>query len=243
LLAAKLEALGAEVLLAPTIRIEPPENPAPLDDAIHASKSGKYDWIVFTSVNAVEAFFGRAAEAPNAHYAAIGPATAEALETRGLNADIVPGRHVAEDVFEALRRHTDLFGKRFLLPQADIAREALPRMLREAGTEVDVVSAYRTVPDAEGAARANELVRTGATDAVTFTSASTVRGFLSSADEAVRARLTPASIGPITSAALRDAGVEPATEAKRYTAEGLVEALVEYFEDRGSFENGGRGDP
>jgi len=99
LLAAKLEALGAEVLLAPTIRIEPPENPAPLDDAIHASKSGKYDWIVFTSVNAVEAFFGRAAEAPNAHYAAIGPATAEALETRGLNADIVPGRHVAEDVF------------------------------------------------------------------------------------------------------------------------------------------------
>jgi uroporphyrinogen III methyltransferase/synthase len=222
-----LEALGADVVVAPAIRIEPPADWAPLDAAI--DRADNYDWIVFTSVNGVEAFFDRATSTPRCEFAAIGPATEDALSERGVRASVVPERFVAEEVFEAMSRRTDLSGKKILLPRADIAREALPKLLRDAGGDVDVVVAYRTTPASEDIERALALVRDASVDAVTFTSGSTVRSFFSSADEAVRARVTPASIGPITSDALREENVEPVIEAERYTTEGLVEAIRRHF--------------
>jgi len=222
-----LEALGADVVVAPAICIEPPADWAPLDAAI--ADADDYDWIVFTSVNGVEAVFDRATSTPRAEFAAIGPATADALSERGVRASVVPERFVAEEVFEALSRHTDLSGKKILLPRADIAREVLPNLLRDAGAAVDVVAAYRTTPASEHIERALALVRGGSVAAVTFTSGSTVRSFFASADDAVRARVTPASIGPITSDALREANVEPVIEAERYTTEGLVEAIRRHF--------------
>lgn len=222
-----LEALGAEVVVAPAIRIEPPEHPERLDEAV--SRADDFDWIVFTSANAVDAFFEHAESKPLCALAAIGPATAAALVERGVRATIVPKRYVAEEVFEALSRHTNLSGKKILLPRADIAREALPKLLREAGADVEVVAAYTTVPATEDIERAIELVRDGSVDAVTFTSGSTVRSFFSAADDAVRKSVTPASIGPITSAALREENVEPVIEAESYTTKGLVEAMTQHF--------------
>lgn len=230
-----LTALGADVVVAPAIRIEPPAEWAPLDAAL--ARADAYDWIVFTSVNGVEAFFDRATSTPRSQsgsesgseFAAIGPATADALSERGVDATVVPERFVAEEVFEALSRHTDVSGKKILLPRADIAREALPNLLRDAGADVDVVAAYRTVASSEDIERATALVRDGSVDAVTFTSGSTVRSFFSSADDTVRAHVTPASIGPITSDALREENVEPVIEAERYTTEGLVEAIRQHF--------------
>lgn len=222
-----LEALGASVVVAPAILIEPPESWAPLDAALECADD--YDWIVFTSVNGVKAFYARAATPPRCRLAAIGPATAEALSARGAEAAVVPKRYIAEEVFAAIARETDVAGKKFLLPRADIAREALPRLLRDAGAHVDVVAAYRTMAAKDDIARAGALVRDGVVDAVTFTSGSTVRCFLSAADEVVRSRLVPASIGPITSAALRAENIEPVIEAQRYTTEGLVDAIREHF--------------
>jgi len=222
-----LAALGADVVVAPAITIEPPVDGASLDAAV--ARADDYDWIVFTSVNGVEAFFDRSTSTPRSDFAAIGPATADALSERGVRASVVPERFIAEEVFEALSRYTDLSGKKILLPRADIAREALPKLLRDAGGDVDVVAAYRTTPASEDIERAIALVRDGSVDAVTFTSGSTVRSFFSSADDAVRARVTPASIGPITSDALREENVEPVIEAERYTTEGLVEAIRRHF--------------
>ena len=222
-----LAALGADVVVAPAIRIEPPADWAPLDGAL--AHADDYDWIVFTSVNGVEAFFDRVTSTPRSAFAAIGPATADALCERGVEATVVPERFVAEEVFEALSRHTDMSGKKVLLPRADIAREALPKLLRDAGADVDVVAAYRTVASSEDIERATALVRDGSVHAVTFTSGSTVRSFFSAADDAVRARVAPASIGPITSEALREENVEPVIEAERYTTDGLVEAIRQHF--------------
>lgn len=226
-LRAALAALGADVVVAPAIRILPPDDTAPLDAAL--ARADDYDWIIFTSVNGVDAFFDRATRVPSAEFAAIGPATAAALSERGVEARVVPERFVAEEVFASLARSTDVSGKKILLPRADIAREALPRLLRDAGASVDVVTAYRTVASDEDIERATALVRDGSVDAVTFTSGSTVRCFFSSADDAVKARVVPASIGPITSDALRAENIEPAIEAERYTTEGLVAAIRQFF--------------
>lgn len=226
-LKAALEALGADVIVAPAIRIEPPADKAALDAAI--ARMDDYDWIVFTSVNGVTGFFERASTKPKASFAAIGPATAEALSERGVEATVVPERFVAEEVFAAMARRAELAGKRILLPRADIARPALPSLLRDAGADVDVVVAYRTEPSRDDIARATDLVREGSVDAVTFTSGSTVRSFFADADDRLRKRVVPASIGPITSEALREQNVEPVIEAERYTTDGLVDAIRQHF--------------
>jgi len=226
-LVARLEALGAEVVHAPAIRIEPPESWAPLDEVL--ARIDGYDWIVFTSVNGVEVFCERAGTMPALRYAAIGPATAEAIAERGVRAEVIPERSVAEALFEALSEHTNVKGETFLLPLAAIARETLPNLLRAAGATVDVVAVYRTLPATKEIARAVKLVREGSVDAVTFTSGSTVRAFFDGSDEAVRAQTVSASIGPITSAALRAERVEPTIEAEHYTNEGLVDAIRGHF--------------
>jgi uroporphyrinogen III methyltransferase/synthase len=227
---------GAEVIEAPAIRIEPPEDWRPLDEAVETIE--RYDWILFTSANAVEPFMDRlglagrsSADLERIKLAAIGPVTRAALEAQGLRAEVVPERFIAEEVYDALRRHGKLAGRRALLPRADIAREALPELLRKDGMEVDIVVAYRTVPAREEILSGVELVLQDKIDVVTFTSGSTVRSFFSVIDDKDRLRDTfvPASIGPITSQALEAQGFPHGIEAKQYTSQGLALAIVEYY--------------
>ncbi len=246
-LAEGLRRRGADVVEAPVIRIEAPPDLAPLDAAIE--RVADFDWIVFTSANGVRSFLGRlrglgkefpgsgpvkpVKPAKKVKLAAIGPATAATLKAEGVEVDIVPERFVAEEVFEALRQAGPLQGKRVLLPRADIARETLPRLLRAAGAKVEVVVAYRTVSVSEEIASALRLVRDGRVDVVTFTSGSTVRSFLSAVPNKgeLHGKFASASIGPITSQALRDAGFEPAIEAGVYTVDGLIDAIERYFSE------------
>jgi uroporphyrinogen-III synthase len=232
-LAQRLEALGAEVLAFPVIRIEDPEDWGPADAAI--GRLGTYDWIVFTSANAVARFFERVTalggdtEASlGGLVAAIGPGTAERLRARGVEPDLIPERAVAEGLLEAFEGRGVGPGTRVLLPRALEARETLPETLRAAGVHVDVVPVYRTV---RGKADPDVLSRMASgVDAVTFTSASTVRHFLAlvqgTAAEKVLDGALVASIGPVTSDELRGAGVRVDVEADPHTVPGLAAGLA-----------------
>ncbi len=235
----RLAALGAEVLEQPAIRIADPEDWSPVDEAI--DRIASYDWVVLTSTNGVERFFGRLAERGmdarvfgGAGVAAIGPSTAARLRERHLIADVVPDEYVAEGLLRALEEAGLGEGSRVLVPRALEAREVLPETLRERGVHVDVVPVYRTV-GAEPDERVIERVRAGEVDAVTFTSSSTVREFLAlleragvGADEASRT-FVAASIGPITSGTAREYGLEVAVQAEEYTIPGLVDALASHY--------------
>ncbi|HEX5725185.1 MAG TPA: uroporphyrinogen-III synthase, partial [Longimicrobiaceae bacterium] len=233
--AAALAALGAEVVPLPTIRIVPPEDPEPLRRA--AAEAGTFDWIVFTSVNGVERFWGALAETGRAaeglggaRACAIGPATAGALEARGVRPAVVPSEFVAEAVVEALAAADDLRGRRVLLPRADLARAALPQGLAARGAEVVEVAAYRTVPDdGAGAEAARARLAAGEIDLVTFTASSTVRGFVALVGPEL-GRAAVASIGPITSATARALGLRVDVEAEEYTIPGLVRAIRRFYE-------------
>lgn len=228
--AAELEALGAEVLQFPTIRIEPPLDPEPLRRSVREVNG--FDWVVFTSVNGVEYFWAElvaggadARALAGVSLCAIGPATADALRARGLQPDLIPDEYLAEAIAAALIERGPLEGRRVLLPRADIAREALPRLLREQGAEVVVVDAYRTTSDASAADELRSRIDQGEVDLITFTSSSTVRNFV----EAVGAEVGGAriaSIGPITSGTLREVGMNVDVEALEYTIPGLVAAIL-----------------
>jgi uroporphyrinogen III methyltransferase/synthase len=228
-LTGRLRHLGAMVVELPVIAIEDPsDDGAAL--AAAASSVATYDWVVFTSANAVERFlplvrdtrdFGRA------QVAVIGPGTAEALAAWHLVADLVPERYVAESLLEAFPVPPDE-GGRVLLPRAAVAREVLPDGLRAAGWEVDVVEAYRTRPSTPAPVLLAEVARA---DAVTFTSASSVTGFL----EVAGAHAVPpvvACIGPVTAATARRNGLTVDVEAEVHTLDGLVEALVTTLQSR-----------
>ena len=227
--AARLRELGAEVVQLPVVRIAPPEDPAPLRRA--AEEAGSYDWIVFTSANGVDRFFATLAEAGKDARAlggvracAIGPATGEALARHGIRADLVPDEFVAEAALEALSSATELAGKRILIPRAAEARPVLPDGLRERGADVVEVAAYQTVQDGSGAEGVREKLDAGEIDWVTFTASSTVRSFASLlGPDPGKARV--ASIGPITSATVRELGMRVDVEAAEYTIPGLVQAL------------------
>ena len=232
-LAAALEALGADVVQLPTIRIEAPADPEPLRRAVEEVSS--FDWVVFTSVNGVDRFFavlagqGRDARAlATVAVAAIGPATAAELARHGIRADLLPDEFVAEAAVEALSAATDLRGKRILLPRADIARAALPEGLRARGAEVVEVDAYRTVRDGAGAEQVRERLAAGDIDWVTFTASSTVRGFTDLVGTELGAAKV-ASIGPITSGTVRELGMRVDLEAGEYTIPGLVRALRDFY--------------
>lgn len=231
--AAALEELGAEVVPFPTIRIAPAADPQPLRDAV--ARAASFDWIVFTSVNGVEAFWAALGEARRdtralggVRVAAIGPATAGALAMRGIRADVVPGEYVAEAAAEALLAADELRGTRILLPRADLARAALPERLRAAGADVVEVDAYTTVPDGAGAERVRPLFADDAVDAVTFTASSTVRNFVRLLGPHVGTAAV-ACIGPITAATARALGMRVDVEAEEYTIPGLTAALVAHL--------------
>ena len=237
----RLAALGAESIAAPAIRIVPPTDTQPLDDACASADS--FAWIVFTSANAVDALMARLRVAgcgggalAGVRICAIGPATGARLEEHGLRVDLAPAEHRGEAVSAALRAGADLRGTRVLLPRADIARPALPDALRAAGADVTVVTAYRTiaVPDWPGAA-ARRLLLGGEIDAVTFTSASAVRSAVRSlgAQQAIDLLRTTvvAAIGPVTAQAARQLGVETTVMPSTYTTQALARALGDHFAD------------
>ena len=208
-LAARLRELGAFVVEAPAIRTEPLP--------IELPSFAQYELVCVTSPNGADRLLDEvrdARELAGPTIAAIGPGTARALRARGIEADVVPERAVAEGLVEALR---DTPVSRALIARAEEARDVLETALRERGAEVDVLALYRTVaepiPDAPDTA-----------DYVTFTSASSVRSYLGSASLPAGARVI--SIGPATSGALREAGREPDVEAVVHTPDGLVEALL-----------------
>lgn len=228
-----LRALGAEAVSLPTIRIQEPADPEPLRRAVEGLAG--FDWIVFTSANGVARFWHELEAAgtagrwpPRLRAAAIGPATAEALRAVGVEAEMVPDEYVAEAVADALARAYDLAGQKILLPRAAEARKVLPMRLRAAGATVEEVVAYETAPDPEGIAGLRAALDRGELEMVTFTSASTVRQFVTRAG-ADMGSARVAVIGPITAAAARSAGLQVDVEAKDYTVEGMLTAIREFF--------------
>jgi uroporphyrinogen III methyltransferase / synthase len=216
-LATRLRNLGAEVVEAPAIRIEPRSADLP--------PPGRYTLICFTSPNGVRLYFealdGDARALAGVTVAAIGPGTARELERRGLRPDVVAERFVAEGLLDALGG-LDLRGKRALVARAADARDALPDGLRERGAEADVLALYDTVAEPlDDAARAGLARATY----VTFTSSSTVHFLLDSGGRLPdSARVV--SIGPVTSATARGHGLEVHVEAERHDIDGLVDALT-----------------
>ena len=227
-LAAALRALGAEAIELPAIRVEPRTDDAEVRTAVAAI--GEYSLVCVTSANGARLLYealesaGLDARAlAGATVAAIGPGTARELAAHGIAADLLPERSVAEALVEALAE-TEVEGRRVLVVRPATARDVLPDALRERGAQVDAVAFYETVreqpePDAVEAAR-------GA-DYVTFTSASTVRNLSEALGGELPAGARVVSIGPITSAAAREAGIEVAVEASRHDVDGLIEALLE----------------
>jgi uroporphyrinogen III methyltransferase/synthase len=222
----RLEALGAEVIELPAIDIE--------SIAFELPDLAAYEWIVFTSVNGVRAFFergldvaGRDARAlAHARVAAIGPGTARELRARGIRADLLPERFVAEALLDAFP--APAAGARVLLARAEQARDVLPDGLTERGYTVDVLAVYRTTPaTADPAALAR--VQAGAIDAVTFTSSSTVDNFCSVVGPLPDPQPLVVSIGPVTSATAVGRGLRVDAEATEHTIDGLITTLLTAF--------------
>lgn len=227
-LSERLRGLGASVVEMPVIDIAAPADEAPLKDAIAAIDS--YDWIIFTSVNGVEFFFGRltAGAQIRARICAIGPATRAALAQRGVEVSLIPDEYVAESVVAAFAG-TGIAGKRVLLPRAAVARDVIPDELRKLGAVVDVVEAYRNVVPAGLAEQARSVFGgPSKPDWVTLTSSSTVKNLLAAAGAESLAGVKLASIGPVTSQVARMHGLDIAAEATPYTIEGLVEAIRQH---------------
>ena len=229
-LSERLRALGADVLEMPATRVEPLD-PAPLAAAL--ARLGEYDWMAFTSQNAVrlvwEALRAAGLDAralAGVRVCAVGSATGEALLARGIAVDVVPIRFVAEGVLEALAGRTDVQGARVLYATAEGARDVLPAGLRALGAVVDVVPVYRSAPDGAGAEQLRQALADGAVDLVTFTSASTVHGYVQAVGAELARRAPAASIGPVTSEAARAAGITVAVEAAESTIPGLVAAVA-----------------
>ena len=227
-LAARLSALGANVLELPSIEIRAAEDAGPLDRAI--ARLDWYDWLIFTSANAVRHFTARLDASHydlrhlRAHLCAIGPATRAAIEALHLKVDLMPKEYVAESLVEAFA-DVDLVGKRVLLPRAKVARDVVPDALTARGAHVDVVETYCTVspPDLRALVRSVLAQRP---DCVTFTSSSTVRNLVEAAGVDALRGIATASIGPVTTQTARDLGLTVTTQASTYTVDGLVQAVA-----------------
>ena len=225
---------GAETLEIPTIRTVPPTNREAVADAL--LELNAYDWLVFSSPNGVESFFGFFFKAfhdmrdiGGVRIAAVGPATAAKLRELHLQVDVMPDEYVAASIAHAMAKYESLENLKILLLRAETANPELPEALTALGAIVDDVACYKTIPETEdrnGAAA--RLLEAGA-DWITFTSASTVEHFHARFDlPALMARhphLKLASIGPETSKAIVELGLAPTVEAREHTIDGLVKAL------------------
>jgi uroporphyrinogen-III synthase len=229
----RLEQQGAEVMLLPTIETVPPESYQPLDDALREAK--RFAWLVVTSANAagvigerLEALGVPAQLLTHLHCAAVGPSTAEAVRELGLTVDVIPERYVGEALAAALK--DQVRGQRVLLVRGAAARDVVPHALAAGGAAVTVVDAYLTVVPADAVERAKAIFGTEPfPNAVVFTSGSTVTHLLDVLRDAGLAfprQVACVSIGPVTSSALRDAGLRVTAEAEKASLDGLVDACV-----------------
>jgi uroporphyrinogen III methyltransferase/synthase len=235
-----VEALGSQVIEFPTIQIVPPESYVPMDKAIEGIK--EYDWIVFTSVKGVREFMNRLRHLGRSvkhldgiRLAAIGPETAKRISSEGLKVELIPAEYRSEGLLHGVKPE-EVRGKRFLLPRAAVARDVLPRTLREWGAEVDVVQAYRTVPVKGNATWLRETLDEKMIDMVTFTSSSSVNHFFDSLPKKDRKKLlngvAVACIGPITRKTAEENGMRVDVVAKEYTVMGLIQAIAEHFSSK-----------
>jgi uroporphyrinogen III methyltransferase/synthase len=235
-----LEERGAEAIPAPTIRIAAPEDSAPLDRAV--ADAASFNWIIFTSANAVDSFMSRLTatadvrELKGVRICTVGPSTASRLLRYGVRADLMPAEYRAEALMDALRTAGPLRGKRVLLPRADIGRDLLVDELRQAGADVTEAVAYRTTLAQGDPGDGRDIYRMlldGQIDAVTFTSASTVRNFVQIHGQEQAADLlrgtVVASIGPVTAEAAGQLGIATTVQPERFTIPDLVDSLVEHF--------------
>ncbi len=233
----QLKKLGAEVIEFPTIEIVPPTCWKELDQAIDRLKG--YDWIIFTSANGVNFFWQRFKERgkslrfpPSLKVCAIGPATADQLNGKGVPVHYVPKEFIAESILEGFKK-VRLQGKRILLARAKKARDILPKGLRKMGAEVDVVEVYRTTRPKGGSKRMRKLLAEEKIDVITFTSSSTVNHFadlLKKEDlEKLVKGIAIACIGPVTARTAKEWGLKVRIQPKQYTIPALTRAIAEYF--------------
>ncbi len=250
-LAARLEALGAETILVPTIELAAPASFAALDAAIAMLRdpANSLDWLIFTSANAVRALADRAALAAGQgsalfpkRIAAIGPATANAIEQVGIvpvsGEILLPPKYVAEALAESLIVQDGAEGRHHLLVRAEAARDVLPATLEAAGHRVTIAPAYRNVTPADTLPALARIFSAPEAypSVITFTSSSTARNLielLASAGLAIPPEVALASIGPITSATFREFGYEPAFEAAEPTVDSLARVIAAHLADLG----------
>ena len=225
-LGAALRHFGAEVICLPLIAILPPRDPEALARA--AAEVDGYDTVVFTSANAVNRFMAaRPANAPlpRASIAAVGAATRRAAEDFGLRVTLTPSEYVAESLVEALGEG-GWQGRQVLIPRAAAARDLVPDELRRRGAEVTVVEAYRNDLPPEAVAQASEIFRAPLPHWVLLASPSAVENLIRLISVFTLRQMRLGSIGPVTSAAIRAAGLPVAAEATPHTAAGLVAAVL-----------------
>ncbi len=234
-----LEQLGAEPIEFPSLRLASPEKWQEVDQAIQ--NISKFDWIVFTSVNGVKIFFERlrtldkdVRALKGVRIATIGEVTRQAIEDKMLKVDLSPSEFVSEALLEAFKNEGPLQNKKFLLPRADQARLVLPEGLRQEGAEVTELAMYRTLPDiSDDKKTLVQEILEKPVDWVTFASSSTVKNFVEGFGDylkKIKGTFKIASIGPITSATVRELGLTVDVEAQTHTIPGLIEALVQYHE-------------
>lgn len=230
-LSERLQLAGATVQVVPTIEIIPPDSYGPLDQAL--ARLDQFDWLVFTSANAVEVFGGRyRADILPKNIAVIGPATGRAIERLGLSVALQPSRYVAESLAEALVPR--VAGRSVLLVRAAEAGDVLPQALQEAGAKLTVVEAYRNRVPPDSIPLIGETFSSPeqVPHVITFTSASTARNLMELLQQAgleLPSGVLLASIGPITSRAMSDLGLEPAIEASEATVAALAQAICQHF--------------
>ncbi|MCV7421225.1 bifunctional uroporphyrinogen-III C-methyltransferase/uroporphyrinogen-III synthase [Mycobacterium yunnanensis] len=233
----RLVSHGALPIEVPTIAVEPPRSPAQMERAVKGLVDGRFQWVVFTSTNAVRAVwekfneFGLDARAfSGVKIACVGQATADKVRAFGINPELVPsGEQSSLGLLDEFPPYDDIFDpvNRVLLPRADIATETLAEGLRERGWEIEDVTAYRTVRAAPPPAQTREMIKTGGFDAVCFTSSSTVRNLVGIAGKP-HARTIVACIGPKTAETAAEFGLRVDVQPETAAVGPLVEALAEH---------------
>src|SRR5690606_21604124 len=228
---------GAIPMEVPTIAVEPPRSPAQMERAVKGLVDGRYQWVVFTSTNAVRAVWEKFAEFgldarafSGVKIACVGEATADKVRSFGINPELVPsGEQSSEGLLADFPPYDDVFDpvNRVLLPRADIATETLAEGLRDRGWEIDDVTAYRTVRASPPPAETREMIKTGGFDAVLFTSSSTVRNLVGIAGKP-HARTIVACIGPKTAETAVEFGLRVDVQPEVAQVGPLVEALAEH---------------
>jgi len=226
---------GAVPIEMPAIEVEAVPNQAHLDNVL--PRLSEFHWLLFTSVNGVDTFFNHihqqgldSRKLYGLRVCAIGEVTATALRKYGIQADLVPPQYSSHDILICFKQE-GIKGKRLLLPCSQTVNKELVHGLSELGAEVEPVVVYHTLPAGSGDSKIKEFLIKGEVDAITFTSPSTVRGLITLMEGNVEAlnKAVIACIGPVTAAAATESGLRVDVVAKKYTASGLVEALVERY--------------